>query len=254
MRHLCYLLLIATIVVGIGTICRAQSTDELRLSIARDVTDEIAHDQLALVVERFSPDLKDSLTQDKLKAAVSKLIAVTGAFQKQLSQETRTGVGTPIYVSRSQFEKFKVELGMEFDEGNQIVGIWITPVSDLSSEGMEESAKAITDLLRQGRFDLLNSQFDEQLRAAMTTDHLDASWSHVLQHLGNFKTIKLARKDPEYEVVDVRCEFEHGEIIVRIAFDLFGQVAFLWMLPVDAVDMPHEKVELFIIQPSERNA
>src|ERR1700686_2768125 len=49
MRHLCYFLLIATIVVGIGTICHAQSTDELRLSIARDVMDEIAHDQLALV-------------------------------------------------------------------------------------------------------------------------------------------------------------------------------------------------------------
>ena len=60
------------------------------------------------------------------------------------------------------------------------------------------------------------------------------SWSHVMLHLGQFKHIKLAVKDPDLDVVDVRCEFEHGDITVRIGFDPSGKINGLWMLPVES--------------------
>ena len=67
----------------------------------------------------------------------------------------------------------------------------------------------------------------------MPADRLEASWAHVMTHLGPFKSIKSARKDPESDRVDVRCEFENGPIIVRIAFEPSGKIAGLWMLPAE---------------------
>jgi len=239
-------LIVAFAILGIGTAAFAQSNDETRLSIAKNVMDEIAHSQFESVAERCSPDLKESLTQDQMKKTMEDLIAVTGAFQKQLSQDTRTVKGTPVYVSRSQFEKFKVELGLAFDESNRITDFWIAPVSDLSPEDMEASAKTITTLLAQGKFDSLSAQFNDELKTRMSTDHLDESWSHVIHYLGDFKSTKQAEKNPEYDVVDVRCEFEHGEIIVRVAFDLYGKVGFIWMLPMNDVAPPSGTAELLM--------
>jgi hypothetical protein len=52
-------------------------------------------------------------------------------------------------------------------------------------------------------------------------------------HLGPFRSIQLARKDPESDRVDVRCVFENGPMIVRIAFDPSGKISGLWMLPAE---------------------
>jgi hypothetical protein len=242
MRPLRIFLLIAIIISGVTVVGHGQTPDDMRLSITRDVMDEIAHDQLVSVCEHFSPALKDSLTPEQVKVVWTQLVEMTGAFQKQISQSTRTVQAMPIYVSRSQFENFQVELRLEFNESNQITRIWIAPVSDLSSESMEASAKAITDLLRQRRFDLVSARFTDRMKTAMPADRLDASWSHVVLHLGQFKSVKLARKDPESDLVDVRCEFEHGEAKVRIAFDPSGKVSGLWMLPVQSGSMPDPQV------------
>jgi hypothetical protein len=237
MRLLRSSLLIVVIIFWPNVLGYAQSPDDVRLLITKDAMDEIAHDKLASFCKRFSPDLQDSLTQDQMKVVLEELVAVTGAFQKQISQSTRTVQGAPIYVSKSQFEHFKVELRLAFNDNNQITRVSIGPVSDLSSDDMEASARAMTDLLRQKRFDLVGSKFNDRMKSAMPPDKLDASWSHVIMHLGQFKSIKLARKDPEFDMVDIRCEFEHGEATVRIAFDPSGKVSGLWMLPVQSEPM-----------------
>jgi hypothetical protein len=227
-------LIVLIIIFGITEHGLAQSRDDVRLSVTKDVMDEIAGDQLASVYERFSPDLKDSLSQDQMRLVLNELVAVSGAFQKQISQNTRTVQGSSIYVSKSQFENFKVELRLAFNDSNQITRVWIAPVSDLSPESMEASAKALTDLLRQKSFDLLSSRFNDRMKTAMPRERLEASWSHVILHLGQFKSVKLARKDPELDLVDVTCEFEQGEATVRVAFDPSGKVSGLWMLPVQS--------------------
>jgi hypothetical protein len=234
--------LIVLIIFGTTEHGRAQSPDDIRLSVTKDVMDEIARDQLASVCERFSPDLKDSLSEDKMRVVLNELVAVSGAFQRQISQSTRTVQGAQIYVSKSQFENFKVELRLAFNGSNQITRVSIAPVSDLSPESMEASAKALTDLLRQNSFDLLSSRFNDRMKTAMPRERLEASWSHVILHLGQFKSVKLARKDPELDLVDVRCEFEHGEATVRVAFDASGKVSGLWMLPAQSESMERPQI------------
>ena len=230
--HRKFQLLIA-IILGMQCLGNAQTSDDKRLAITREVMDEFARGGVTAVHERFSADLKDSVTENDLKGAREEWTGVAGAFQSQISQSTRTVQGAPIYVSKSQFEHYKVELKLMFDDANQITYFRIAPISDVSPETMEASAKAITDLLRQQQFNEVSTRFNEQMRETMPPDRLEASWTHVMMHLGPFKSIKLARKDPEFDRVDVRCAFENGPMIVRIAFDPSGKIAGLWMLPAE---------------------
>ena len=80
MRLLRAFSLIVLIMFGTTEHGRAQSPDDIRLSVTKDVMDEIAGNQLASVYERFSPDLKDSLSQDKMRAVLDELVAVSGAW------------------------------------------------------------------------------------------------------------------------------------------------------------------------------
>ncbi len=235
MRTLRNLLLIFAMVPGFQVkLARAQTSDADRLSIAKNVMNQFVRGDFGAVRERFSDDLKDAVSENDLKEARDGLTAVAGAFQTHVSQTTRMVQGTPIYVSRSQFEKYKVEMKLMFDDTDRITYFRIAPISDVSPEAMEESAKEITELLRQQQFKAVSTRFNDQMKEAMSAERLEASWTHVMMHLGAFKNILLARKDPEFDRVDVRCEFENGPMIVRIAFDPSGKIAGLWMLPVEA--------------------
>jgi hypothetical protein len=233
MRPLGNFLMLFAIVLGMQGFGHAQTSDEKRLSITKDVMDDFVHGNVASVRGRFSADLKDSVSESDLKGAREELAGVAGAFQVQISQTTRMVQGAPIYVSKSQFEHYKVELKVMFDDTNQIIHFRIAPVSDASREDMEASAKAITDLLRQQQFKEVNTRFNDEMKESMPIDRLEASWMHVMMHLGPFKSVRSARKDPEFDRVDVHCEFENGPMIIRIAFEPSGKIAGLWMLPAE---------------------
>jgi hypothetical protein len=233
MRQLRNFLTLSLVVLGIHGLAFAQSSDEKRLSITKEVMEEFAHGEVASVHERFSADLKDAVSEGDLKGAREKLTNVAGAFQSQISQTTRMVQGAPIYVSKSQFENYKVELKLMFDDADQIIRFSIAPVSDVSPESMEASARAIADLLGQQQFREVSTRFNDQMKETMPSDRLAASWAHVMMHLGPFKGIQTARKDPELDRVDVRCLFENGPIIVRIAFDPSGKISGLWMIPAE---------------------
>jgi hypothetical protein len=237
-------LLIVFPLVGFTSLARAQapqtqsqsqprSRDDARLAMARQIMDDLADGKMGPVCKHFSPELKDSLTEDELEFAWNQLIQKSGLFQKQISQNAHTAHGVSVYVSKSQFENSKVELRLVFNDSDQITRISIEPISDLSPAGMEESARAVADLLRQKNFDQVVSRFDDDMKADMSPYPLEMSWSHVISHLGEFKSVKLATKDPEIDMVDVTCQFENGEAIVRISFDPYGKISGLWLLPSD---------------------
>ena len=120
MRPLRDFLLLLLLILGIQGLGRAQTPADRRLSVTKDVMEDFAHDRLASVRARFSADLKDSVSESDLKDARDELTEIAGAFRSQISQTTRTVEGEPIYVSKSQFEHYKVELKLTFDDANQI--------------------------------------------------------------------------------------------------------------------------------------
>ena len=233
MRPLRNCLMHLTMILAVQGSVLAQTSGEKRLSIAKGVMDDFAHGAIAAVRDKFSAELKDSVSENDLKGAREELAGVAGEFQEQISQTIRTVQGAPVYVSKSRFEHYKVELKLMFDDTDKIVYFRIAPISDVSPETMEASAKTITDLLRQQQFKEVGTRFNDQMKEKMPAERLEASWMHVMMHLGPFKTIRSAKKDPEFDRVDVRCEFENGPMIVRIAFDPSGKIAGLWMLPAE---------------------
>jgi hypothetical protein len=233
MRALRNFLPLLLMILGLHGIAFAQSSDEKRLAIAKNVMEDITHDRLAAVRARFSADLKEDFSESDLKGVRDELVEVAGGFQSHIAQSARTVQGAPVYVARSQFEHYKVELKLMFDDADQITNFRIAPISDATPESMEASARAIAALLGKQEFDEVDAKFNDRMKESMPTGRLGASWMHVMMHLGSFKTIRTARKDPEFDRVDVRCEFENGPMIVRVAFDPSGKVEGLWMLPAE---------------------
>ena len=203
----CSLLLIVFIVGAISPV-NSQSLDKTRQEIGTSVMNEITQGEAASVYQRFAPELKDSVSLDDMGAVLKELTSVAGDFQKQVSHTVITVDGSRVYITQSQYEKCKVELHLEFNANNLVTRVWIAPVSGLSAEIQESSAKQVTNFLQQKQFDQLNSLFDDHLKSEMPAERLDMSWSHVVSHLGQFKMIEKAQKDPEFDVVDVRCQFE----------------------------------------------
>jgi hypothetical protein len=214
---------------------RAQAKDEARLSLTTHIMDEMAGGHFAAVCEHFTPELKASIDKDRLAAAWNLITAKNGAFRNQISQNARMIQGVPVYVAKSQFEKSKVVLRLTFNSTNQVTDISLGAISDLSPQAMETSSREVANLLAQKQFDQLVLQFMPSLKASMPADRLEMSWSHVMAHLGQFKHVELAVKDPDDDLVDVRCEFEQGDMIVRVGFDPSGKIDGLWMVPAEAV-------------------
>ena len=233
MRRLRNFLLLLLAVLAMRGPVLAQNSDEKRLAITRDVLEDFGHGSLDSVRERFSDELKNSVSRSELEDAHDQLLEVAGPFQAQISQTTRKVQGALVYISRGQCARYRVELRLMFDDANRISDFRVGPVSDMSVETMETAARAIVDALRQGQFAGVNAKFNDRMKEQMPTERLEGSWVHVMMHLGAFKSIRSARKDPDLDRVDIRCEFENGPMVVRVAFDPAGKVAGLWMLPAE---------------------
>ena len=127
MRTVRFILLIVVAIFAVNMFGQEQAPDDIRLWITKEVMVEIVHDQISSVFERFTPTLRYSLSQVQMKNVLESLTSVTGPFKEQISQDRRIVNGAPIYVSRSQFQNHKVEMGLAFDDGNRITDIWIAP-------------------------------------------------------------------------------------------------------------------------------
>ena len=238
MRRLRKFLPLLLAIVAVQGLASAQTSDEKnsdekRLAITKDVMQDFGTGALGPVRERFSDDLKNSVSASELEDAHDQLLEVAGPFQSQISQTTRKVQGALVYISRSQCARYKVELRLMFDDANRIADFRVGPVSDMSAESMETAARAIVDALRQGQFAGVNTKFNARMKEQMPTERLEGSWVHVMMHLGAFKSVRSARKDPDLDQVDVRCEFENGPMIVRVRFDPAGKVSGLWMIPAE---------------------
>jgi hypothetical protein len=206
--------------------------------------DAFSREQFSLVREHFSADLKASLTEDDLKHGWDEIVLASGGFQSQLSQTFRTVRGAHVYLAKSQFDNFKVELGLAFGNANQITDVFMFLVANVSAEMMETSAKAVVELLRRGQFDLLSARLTDHMKDLFPPERLAANWVHILTRLGELKNIKQAGKDPDMDQVNVRCLFENGDANIGIVFDLLGRISELWVSPVELAAPRYTQVSL----------
>jgi hypothetical protein len=202
-----------------------------RTNICSATMTDLSQGKFSSVTARFNPQLKQSLAPEQLQLVWNKVVSIVGPFQEQISQAQRTVQGAPVYIVKSRFQKAKAELRLFFDDSDQISGIYLVPISDASPDTVTAAAKAAIDLLRQKRFSDLEAKFTDDMKAQLPSAKLEGVWNQVTQQSGEFKSIKLAQKDPEFDVVDTRCTLQKGEVNIRVAFDPFLNVAGLWITP-----------------------
>ena len=86
--------------------------------------------------------------------------------------------------------------------------------SDASPESMEASAKAITDFLRRQQFKEVFTRFTDQMKEAMPADRLEASWMHVMMHLGPLRKHPGGAEGPRVRPGGRPLRVENGPMIV----------------------------------------
>ncbi len=106
-----------------------------------------------------------------------------------------------------------------------ILIIWLTilasPAFASSHLELTESEKIATEFvgqLAQGEYRIAHNAFDPAMAVTMPTKTLRNSWIKLQTKTGDFKTQSKTEveENPHYDVVNVRCVFEHLDVDVKV--------------------------------------
>lgn len=102
-----------------------------------------------------------------------------------------------------------------------------------SDSDLTAKAKAQVESLVRGDFDVVFSNFDDTMQAALPSDKLRGVWDALIGQVGNFSEQMTTRTEQldQYKVVHVVCEFERAKIDIKVVFDKAGKIAGLFFLP-----------------------
>ena len=87
--------------------------------------------------------------------------------------------------------------------------------------------------LSDGKFKDAEDQSDAAMQQALPADKLQAIWQMLTQTSGTLKQQRVGHVQTvkDYQVVDMVCQFEKAELIVRVSLDQNQRVAGLFFLP-----------------------
>lgn len=99
-----------------------------------------------------------------------------------------------------------------------------------------ERAVGVLELCLDGRWDQVRATFDARMSEAAPAELLEAAVANVHSLVGAFVAMGVPGCEVvgDYTVVEVLMAFEKGDIRGQVAFNSDGQVAGLFLLPVDA--------------------
>jgi hypothetical protein len=107
--------------------------------------------------------------------------------------------------------------------------------SILSDDKWIATAKVFVTHIAEGRLDNAIAMMDETMKGSFGREDLNETWKGVINQVGEFESFPSSRVEieGEYHAVDLTCEFERAELIVRVVFDTDLNVAGLWFRPVE---------------------
>jgi dienelactone hydrolase len=107
--------------------------------------------------------------------------------------------------------------------------------SILSDDKWIAAAKVFVTHIAEGRLDEAVAMLDDTMRESFDSYNLDETWKAVTNQVGDFRLFPSSRVevDGEHHAVDLTCEFERAELIVRVVLDTNLSVAGLWFRPVE---------------------
>jgi len=106
-----------------------------------------------------------------------------------------------------------------------ILIVWLTlcasPAFATQHVELTDSEKIATEFVEQlvqGEYRIAHSAFDPAMAATMPTKNLRRSWIKLQSKTGHFKSQSETEieQNPHYDVVNVRCVFEHLDVDVKV--------------------------------------
>ena len=104
---------------------------------------------------------------------------------------------------------------------------------DSFPEDFIAQAKEFVDFLTKQDFAKAVENFDSVMTKAMPEEKLKEVWQAVIRQAGPFKKQKGIRTEtlPKFDIVYVICEFEKGNLDVKVVFNREKQITGLWFAP-----------------------
>ncbi|MGD8535806.1 MAG: alpha/beta fold hydrolase [Candidatus Aminicenantes bacterium] len=126
-------------------------------------------------------------------------------------------------------------------------------LGDSFPEELVAHAKEFVDLMAKGEFAKAVENFDSVMSKAMPKEKLKEVWQRVIKQAGPFKKQKGTRTEtlPKFDVVYVICQFEKGDIDVKVVFNREKQITGLWFAPAQKEYTPPDYVQLDAFKEKE---
>jgi len=129
-----------------------------------------------------------------------------------------------------------------------------TPIlGDSFPEELIAQAKEFVDLMVQGEFSRAVENFDSVMSKAMPEEKLKEVWQTVIEQAGPFKKQKGTRTEtlPKFDIIYVTCQFEKGNLDVKVVFNREKQITGLWFAPAQKEYTPPDYVKLNAFKEKE---
>ncbi len=137
-----------------------------------------------------------------------------------------------------------------------LFGFLLFPTQILGDSVPEEliaQAKEFVDLMAKGEFSRAVENFDSVMSKAMPEAKLKEVWQTVINQAGPFKKQKGTRTEtlPKFDIVYVTCEFEKGDLDVKVVFNKEEQITGLWFTPAQKEYTPPDYAQLNAFKEKE---
>jgi hypothetical protein len=122
-----------------------------------------------------------------------------------------------------------------------------TPIlGDSLPEELIAQAKEFVDLMVQGEFSKAVENFDSVMSKAMPEEKLKEVWQTVIKQAGPFKKQTGTRTEtlPKFDIIYVTCQFEKGNLDIKVVFNREKQITGLWFAPAQKEYTPPDYVKL----------
>ncbi|MGM0597991.1 MAG: DUF3887 domain-containing protein [Myxococcota bacterium] len=109
----------------------------------------------------------------------------------------------------------------------------------------KQDARKVVEHLFARKFDKLAKNFDARMKAALDAKKLESLWKKILSNSGQPKKNKLIEKKNfgKYVLFEVETSFERENALIKITYNLKGQISGLYITPLEDKDFKYTSPE-----------
>lgn len=168
---------------------------------------------------------------------------IIGGVPEETSAEVK------IDTAKRQFKETLATLAQKYPVSKEAAPAKAAPAQDQNNE--------IVELLAKNKFTKITEAFDETMKANLPAEKLGEVWKATIEQAGAFKKQIGSRKEKalEYDVIFVTCEFEKGNLDVKLVYNDKKQIAGMFIVPTpeDVVKNYQSKPETPSQGPAQEN-